>query len=156
METKKALEEEVNTLAANNERLKKSIQELKGTTEGLGDCEDALDELTKTSGASIDQFEEQVEESRKILIRMKQNLKANIFNTLYNLIMAADKNNDKILDDEELNQMIQRFKKIDGIKMQEAPFRKRIIEEGRSPEAVMQMFRVILKEEVPDGEEPIL
>lgn len=155
METKKALEEEINTLAANNKRLKKNIEELKKTTEGLGNCEDALDELTKTSGSSIDQFEEQVEESRRILIRMKQNLKATVLNTLYTLITAADKNHDNMLDDEEVDQMIQRLQKIEGIKMQEAQFRKRIVEEGRSPKDIMQVFRDILKEEVPDGEEPI-
>lgn len=47
---------------------------------------------------------------------MKQNLKATVLNTLYTLITAADKNHDKRLNDEEVDQMIQRLKKIEGIK----------------------------------------
>lgn len=145
-DTHEALHREVETLQAENNRLRKNVDELGGTVGRLGDIEDALDTITQTQGQSVEAFKQQVEENRQILEQMQKNLKANVLQNLFSVVMNCDQDGDMTIDDDELEDVIEKMDNIKGVKVNKDLFRQAIIQQGRSLDAVMGIVRHLIAE----------
>merc|ERR1711982_321455 len=105
--------------------------------------------MGKTQGQSVAAFAEQVEESRAILNQMEKNLKANVLQNLFSVVMQCDADGDLNIDDDEIEDIIEKMSKLKGVKVNSNLFRHAIISQGRSIDSVMAIVNLI--EEGNDG-----
>lgn len=143
-ETHAALGEEIDRLDKQTDRLKDTVLELSATVDRLEDVEQALDVITQTQGQSIEAFEEQVEDNREILSKMQSNLKANVLQNLLQVVIRSDKDNDLTIEDNEIDDLINRFKGINGVEINEDRFRDAITSSGGSLDCVMNIIRNLM------------
>jgi len=151
-ETNQRMEEEVNILKEENERLQGAIKDLEGSVDNLREMEETLANVKAMEGKSIDILEDQLETSQQILKDMEKNLKATILQNLISIVFESDIDGDNKMSDAELDEFMARMENIGGVQVKEELFRKKIIDSGRSLNAVMDVIRNLLDEEVPPEE----
>mmetsp|Transcript_30998 Transcript_30998/g.45545 ORF Transcript_30998/g.45545 Transcript_30998/m.45545 type:complete len:259 (+) Transcript_30998:210-986(+) len=152
-ETHEAVQREVDRLAAENERLHKNVEDLSNTVDRLEDVEQALDVITETQGQSVEAFAEQVEENREILNQMQKNLRANVLQNLLSVIIRSDTDQDFTIDESELDDLVRRIKRINGCELNEDRFRKAILDNGGSLQAVMDVAKNLLSNDTDKDNE---
>lgn len=147
-ETHAAIEAEVGQLKAENGRLNESVQELGATVDRLEDVEEALDAITETQGQSVDEFQQQVEKNKEILAKMEENLRANVLQNLLSVVIRSDTDNDHVIDPEEIDDLMKRITRINGVSLNEEKFRDVILQSGGSLKSVMDVIRNLLSKDV--------
>jgi hypothetical protein len=152
-ETHEAVQREVNRLETENERLSQSVQTLASSVERLEDVEQALDVITATQGQNVSLFEEQVAENRNILAKMQNNLKANVLQNLLSVIIRSDTDGDFQISPTEQDALIKRVQTINGVELHEDRFRAAIQKSGGSLQAVMDVVKNLLSDEVSKEDE---
>lgn len=146
-ETHEAMKREVDYLANENRLLKEQSADLGATVERLNDVEGALDVITQKQGQGVAAFAQQVADGKKLLSKMKTNLKGNVLQSLLSIVMSSDEDGDFNIDPEETDAMIERLHQINGVTLREDLFRKALIKSGGSLDAVLDMVRDIVKAE---------
>jgi len=152
-ETHKALSEQVDRLGKENRRLHDTVEDLSETVDRLEDVEQALDVITQTQGQSIAAFEEQVADNRDILNKMQSNLKANVLQNLLQVVIRSDRDEDLTIEDDEVGDLINRIKGINGVEINEKLFREAITSSGGSLQCVMDIIRNLMDDNVSEGDE---
>lgn len=152
-ETHEAIQREVDRLQAENERLHRNVKDLGDTVERLEDVEQALDVITQTQGQSVGAFADQVKENREILNQMQKNLKANVLQNLLSVIIRSDVDGDFNIDDDELDDLVGRIKRINGVELREDRFREAIKGSGGSLQNVMSVVKNLLSDDVAEEDE---
>ncbi len=152
-ETHKALSEQVDRLGKENNRLHDTVVDLSATVDRLEDVEQALDVITQTQGQSVTAFEEQVRDNRDILNRMQSNLKANVLQNLLQVVIRSDKDASLTIEENEIGDLINRFKGINGVEINEDRFRSVVINAGGSLQCVMDVIRNLIDDKTPEGDE---
>lgn len=150
-ETHAAVQAEVDRLHNENERLGSSIGQLDETVGKLEDVQNALDTITQTQGKSVATFADQVEKNKKILAKMKQNLRGTVMQNLLSVIMASDTDKDNVVDPEEVDTLLRRIKGIGGVEVKEQKFRE--VFSGGSISDLMGVVSNLLRDDVPDEEQ---
>lgn len=153
-ETHEAVKREVDRLQAENVRLNETVGELSDTIDKLEDVEQALDVITQTQGQSVAAFAEQVKENREILGEMQKNLKANVLQNLLQVVIRSDQDDNMQIEEDEIEDLINRIKKINGVEVREDRFKDRIMSSGGSLSAVMDIIKNLMADDV-SGEEEI-
>jgi hypothetical protein len=149
-ETKDAVTAEVDRLAKENKRLVQSIDDMTGSVDRLQEIDQALAVLTETQGQTVDAFAKQVEDNKKILQQMRGNLKANILQNLLSVILRSDTDGDFVIGEPEIQDLIRRIQNISGVSIHEDRFRETI--QGKSVNAVMEIVKNLLRNDVPEKE----
>ena len=149
-ETQEKIQMEVDRLTAENNRLAHNIDNLSETVQGLKDVEDALQIMTQTQGQTVQALAEQVEENKKILAKMQQNLQANILQNLLSLIFSADANQDNIVNDHEVDDLLRRMDNLAGVQIDKERLRHAIV--GKEVAAVMDVIQNLLNDDLPAEE----
>lgn len=143
-ETHEAMKREVNRLGAENRRLHKTVNDLSETVDRLEDVEQALDVITTTQGQSVAAFAEQVKENREILSQMQKNLRANVLQNLLQVVIRSDQDDNMQIEEDEIDDLINRIRKISGVEVREDRFRDAILTSGGSLKAVMDIIKNLL------------
>jgi hypothetical protein len=149
-ETAAVVQQEVDRLQHENNRLGKNIDELGETIDNLQDVEEALDYITKASTQSVSALEQQVEENKQILSRMKKSTKGRVIQNLISIIYRGDVNEDDIIGAEEVDEVIKGLHKIGGLTVHEEKLKIAIT--GRKTEAVIDVVKNLLSDDVPPEE----
>lgn len=95
---------------------------------------DKLDTINSVQGASSDELEKQLDESKQIYSKMQQNLQGDILNNLIDIALACDEDEDMVLSDAEIDKAILRLEGIHGLDLDNEGIRQAIIDNGRSLE----------------------
>jgi len=170
-QTNAALEEEVEGLENENMRYKKAVQELEESVLNLQAMEEALETLQslqqqqhrdgKTSGSafSIQELQDQLEESQKVLAAMNSggnNRNTTTGELLQHLIAAMlvcenksdeeeDGDNLVLLSDEDIDALVDSLEATPGVRhVNEHLLRQIMVEEGRSLTALMEITKNLL------------
>ena len=152
-ETHKVLSEQVDRLGKENNRLHETIVDLSATVDRLEDVEQALDVITQTQGQSVAAFEEQVRDNRDILHRMQSNLKANVLQNLLQVVIRSDKDSSLTIEEHEVGDLINKFKGINGVEINEDRFKSVVTRCGGSLQCVMDIIRNLIDDNTPAGDE---
>merc|ERR1712038_972857 len=121
-----------------------SVAELGETVDELEHVEQCLDVITQTQGQSVDAFAEQVAENREILARMQKNLKANILQNLLSVVIRSDGDGSMTIEEDEIDGLIKRIRDINGVLIDDNLFRKAVLENGGSLQAVMDVVKDLI------------
>eukprot|EP00985_Skeletonema_marinoi_P002657 scaffold1098_cov108-Skeletonema_marinoi.AAC.1 len=146
-ETHEAVKREVDRLSQENVRLNETVGELSDTIDRLEDVEQALDVITQTQGQSVDAFAEQVKENRDILGQMQKNLRANVLQNLLQVVIRSDRDDNMQIEFDEIDDLITRIKKINGVEVREDKFRDMITTSGGSLSTVMDIIKNLMAED---------
>jgi len=153
-ETHEAVKREVNRLQSENMRLNETVGELSNTIDKLEDVEQALDVITQTQGQSVAAFAEQVKENRDILGQMQKNLRANVLQNLLQVVIRSDQDDNMTIEEDEIDDLINRIKKINGVEVREDRFKEAIRSSKGSLSAVMDIIKNLMAED-NSGEDEI-
>jgi hypothetical protein len=93
---------------------------------------DKLDTIAGVQGASVDELERQLAETKQIYNKLQQNLQGDILNNLIEVALACDEDADMVLSDQEINGAIERLEQVHGIDVDNEGVRKALIQNGRS------------------------
>ena len=147
MQTYEAMKKENEKLMQENEALKANVEELAGSTERLQDVEGALDVITKKQGQGVKKFREQVKSQRKLVDKMKENLKATVLQSLLTLVMSSDEDGDNMIDANEQEDLIKKLHAIENVELNEELFRQAFAKVNGSLTAVLDMVKGVVKDE---------
>lgn len=153
-ETHEAVKREVDRLQRENARLNETVGELSDTIDKLEDTEQALDVITQTQGQSVATFAEQVKENREILNQMQANLRANVLQNLLQVVIRSDQDDNMQIEEDEIDDLISRIKKINGVEVREDRFKDAIMSSGGSLSSVMDIIKNLMADDV-SGEDEI-
>lgn len=118
----------------------------------LQEMQQTLDTVRSIEGQSIDELERQLEESRTILDSMQDNLRGDILQNLISVVLTVDNNDDSTLSTVEIDKLIARIEGIQGVDLKEELLRKKLVENGRSLNAIMEVAKNLLDETTPDDQ----
>lgn len=153
-ETHEAVKREVDRLTSENVRLNETVGELSETIDKLEDVEQALDVITQTQGQSVATFKEQVAENREILGQMQKNLRANVLQNLLQVVIRSDQDDNMQIEEDEIDDLISRITKINGVEVREDRFKNAIMSSGGSLSSVMDIIKNLMADDV-SGEDEI-
>jgi hypothetical protein len=91
-----------------------------------------LDAVRETEGKTLDELEQQLEQSRQIFNSMQDNLMGNILQNLISVVLNCDKDGDMVLSDEEIDTIILKIEGINGIDLNDELLREALVQNGRS------------------------
>merc|ERR1712176_291706 len=148
-----AVKREVNRLQSENMRLNETVGELSNTIDKLEDVEQALDVITQTQGQSVAAFAEQVKENRDILGQMQKNLRANVLQNLLQVVIRSDQDDNMQIEEDEIDDLINRIKKINGVEVREDRFKEAIRSSKGSLSAVMDIIKNLMAEDISGDDE---
>lgn len=120
-----------------NEELGESIKRLEGV-------EDTFDALNAMNVESLAEFQTQVEESKEILAKMKQNLQTDALQNIMTVVLNSDVDGDYKFDEDETETFIDNLKAVNGIETNEEEFRRVLAENDGSVEAVIAILKDLL------------
>mmetsp|Transcript_30749 Transcript_30749/g.35061 ORF Transcript_30749/g.35061 Transcript_30749/m.35061 type:complete len:268 (-) Transcript_30749:191-994(-) len=152
-QTNERLSDEVSVLQGNNVKLQTQVSKLETTVDHLEVMSTTLDSVLALEGSSLDELEKQLEESEKIYKGMKTNLRGDILQTIITVIMSIDKDGDMCLSDCEISNLIIEIEKIlnDKIDFNDDLLRHKLISNGRSLNAVMDIIGDLLNDETEES-----
>lgn len=150
-ETRRALQEEVDTLEASNQRLTTNIDTMTESVNRLEDVDEALKAITETQGQSVEAFKKQVADTKNVLAGMKQNHKATVLQNLLTVIFRSDKDKDNLISELETTDLIRSIdNSSEGITVHEDRFRQAV--QGKPIQAVMDVLQNLLSDDTPSEE----
>ncbi|KAL3775902.1 hypothetical protein HJC23_000332 [Cyclotella cryptica] len=152
-ETHDAVKREVDRLTAENARLNETVGDLSDTIDRLEDVEQALDVITQTQGQSVAAFADQVKENRNILGQMQKNLRANVLQNLLQVVIRSDQDDNMQIEEDELDDLIQRIQKINGVEVRADRFKAAIMDSGGSLSSVMDIIKNLMADDIPAQDE---
>jgi hypothetical protein len=150
LETRDALRGEVDRLEGENQKLVANIDGMTNSVDRLEEIDQALTVITQTQGQSVEAFEKQVQENKKILHDMKANVKASVLQNLLSVILRSDKDGDMTIGEAEIRDLVRRIQNLAGVTVHEDRFRRAI--EGQSVQAVLEIVKNLLRDDVPEEE----
>mmetsp|Transcript_13147 Transcript_13147/g.15046 ORF Transcript_13147/g.15046 Transcript_13147/m.15046 type:complete len:154 (+) Transcript_13147:304-765(+) len=124
------LREEVGEMTASNSVLKSQNRRLSKNTQKLKNTQSTLEKISESQGITVDKLVDQVNEYRKIQESIQIDLQSRIQQTLLSVFMRSDRDEDYIIDPEEVNQLIYRLNSIPSVTFDETKFRKALKKEG--------------------------
>ena len=102
-------------------------------------------------GQSVDTFKDQVEENRKILQKMGNNLKTSVLQNLLSVVILADKNSNHMVDVDEVENLLLKLKKTNGVLVNEDNLRRLVKKSGGKIDCIMEMIKEVIEKESNDG-----
>ena len=149
-QTNERLEQDVSQLAAQNTRLTANLQQAEESVYNLQAMQETLETLQSVQGQSMDELEQQLQESKYILATMNTNLKGQLLQNLITVLLNADKDGNMILSDDDIEEIVHRLEGLHNVNINDAALRQVIIDHGRSVEAVMEVAKAALLSDSED------
>jgi len=143
-QTQRALSNQIDQLINQTSRLHTTLQSLTTTVNRLEGVTRAYDVVTSTQSQTIEAFEEQVGNNRLVLSKMQSGLRSNIMQYILKVIIRSDADGSFILDEDEINDLIDKFNRNSLVEFNEELFRHYITNSGGSIESIMDIIRNLI------------
>ena len=143
-QTQRALSNQIDQLINQTSRLHTTLQSLTTTVNRVEDVERAYDVVTSTQSQTIEAFEEQVGNNRLVLSKMQSGLRSNIMQYILKVIIRSDADGSFILDEDEINDLIDKFNRNSLVEFNEELFRHYITNSGGSIQSIMDIIRNLI------------
>lgn len=153
-QTNERISEEVGQLQKENVRLQTQVAAMEESVQHLENLSHTLESIRAIEGQSVEELEKELAESEKIFKKMKENLRGDILQSIITVAMAVDKDGDMCLSDDEINTLIKEIEKLvnDKVDFNDDLLRRKLIENGRSLTAIMDVIGDLMNDEIPKNE----
>lgn len=132
----------VNNFMIQNDRLTKTITDLKGSVERLEVAEGKISNLTNTSEKNVDRLVYLVKENKRITNEVKKNTQAQIVQQLTTTVLRTDQDLDLMISPEELERLMTRLDATPGFDLNRERF-KEVLGDTTKPIPVGNIMKVI-------------
>lgn len=109
-----------------------------------------LDIIQSTQVTSLDALENQLEESKEILAKMKQNVQGEVLGNLFDVLLVADLDGDDVLSNEEIHDLIVKMERLHGVDFNDELVKQTIIDNGRSIDGIMELVKNLMSRDVAE------
>jgi len=138
---------EVNRLMIENDHLTRENNKLEIQSNKLNNAESHLTNILSSQGVGVNAFLENIKENQAILDAMKNNLIALVAHRLMSAVMQADRDEDNVIDSEEVKELLFRLSQFDGLDVNEANLRYLLEKKGNSIEAVVSLLKDLMDDQ---------
>lgn len=114
--------------------------------------QNTLEAVRAAEGQSLDELSRQLETSKEILDKMEDNLMAGVLQNLITVVLGCDRDGDLMLSDGEIDALIVKMEGVHGIDLKQDLLRRKLVEQGRSLNAVLSVCKNVLDNDVPADE----
>jgi hypothetical protein len=121
----------------------------------LKETENKLSALVQEQGVTVEKLSSLVKTNRSTLAHMKANLEADVLASMMDVVLKADRSEDGMFTDREIQAMILRLKMLPAIEMNEEMFKKEletIQDEKRQISAIMKLMEQVSHDNIPEDE----
>jgi hypothetical protein len=128
---------------------------LEGELVPLKETERKLDALAKEQGVTVEKLSYLVKTNQTTLAHMKANLESDVLASMMDVVIQADRSEDGVFTDREIQGMILRLKMLPTIEMNEELFKKEletIQEEKRQISAILKLMEQVSHDDVPEDQ----
>jgi hypothetical protein len=143
-QTNHVLEDELQFLQQQQQQIQAHVQQITDGTKRLTELQTALSTIKALDNSSIQQLEQQIQESKEILSRMDQSAQAFILQNLVSVLVSCDADQNMILKDQEIDSLIHSLECIHGVQLREDKIRQTILQHNRSITAIMEIARNVI------------
>jgi hypothetical protein len=134
-------------LQLENFNLTVSVDNLKHQSTKLQNVEGQLATLLVNQNMQTTAFVDQVTQNKIVLDEIEKMLKIDVMQNIISTIVQADRDQDFIIDPEEVNALILRVKALPGVeKVDEVRLKETLLRKGSGLEAVTKMVRNLMEE----------
>lgn len=146
-ETNESLDRELLDLKLENDRLEDKVARLEGSVSSLQDMEDTLVVIQKDENAAVGKLQSQLEKSRNILNDIETNTMGIVIQNIVSVVLSSDKDGDFLMNQNEIDSMIIRIERIQGVEINDGLFKKKIMERGNNVDAVINLIKDLLDDD---------
>jgi len=150
-ETSETMENELGNLKKQNERLAVENKKLGTSVAKLGELQTTFEEISAMGEVAMDDLEEQLKGSKKILEDLQKNSLAVVLGNVLDIILSSDLNDDAELSDKEIDFLIKKLEGINNIEIDDERMKKLIIDGGRDIAAVCELCQNIMDNDPNTG-----
>ena len=144
-QTNSVLEDELIYLQQQHEEITKHVQVVNASTTKLRSLQSTLSTMQSANINSIDQLEQQVQQSKNLLLQFQQNTQAMILQNLITVLVNCDGDKTMTLQDTEIDTLIKSLESIHNVQYNEAKIRQVIVDNQRSITAIMEIARNLIR-----------
>jgi hypothetical protein len=147
------LRHQVNDFADENEKLSHTVTNLQAEVQPLRQTEEQLRVLAEENGMTVDKLAGLVKINKQTLQEMKANLRADVLMSMMDVVLQADRSQDGVFSERELQGLTLRLKMLPTIDMNEDLFKKeldKIKEQKQQMSAMLQLMEQVNHEHIPD------
>jgi hypothetical protein len=131
----------VNDLSEENNKLVLNVSRLEGELLPLSEIEMKLKAIADKNGVTVEKFKGLLKMNQQTLKAMRDNLEAGVFVSMIDVVLEADRSEDGIFSEREIQGLVLRLKMIENIEMNEELFKAELA----SMQTEKQQYSAILK-----------
>jgi len=141
---------EVNRMMTENDKLTHENNKLEAEANRVKDMENRLNGILSSQGKDVAAFVSKVKENQAVLDEIKGCMKAQVSQDIVTVLMNADRDEDCIIDPEEVKGLLFRLRAFDGLDVNEDKFRFLLEKKGNSIDAVVGLVKDLMDDEPND------
>jgi hypothetical protein len=144
-QTNNVLEDELLYLQQQQMEIQKRVEQLNTSSTNLQTMQSILSTIHTTNIQSVQQWEEQIQQSKDILLQFNQNTQAMVLQNLITVLVNCDMDHTMTLNDNEINALIQSLESIHNVQLKEDKIRQLIIKNNRSVTSIMEIAKNVIR-----------
>mmetsp|Transcript_16001 Transcript_16001/g.23716 ORF Transcript_16001/g.23716 Transcript_16001/m.23716 type:complete len:170 (+) Transcript_16001:266-775(+) len=144
------IRQEVNRMMTENDKLTHENNKLEAEANRVKDMENRLNGILSSQRKDVAAFVSKVKENQAVLDEIKGCMKAQVSQDIVTVLMNADRDEDCIIDPEEVKGLLFRLRAFDGLDVNEEHFRSLLEKKGNSISAVVGLVTDLLDDEPND------
>lgn len=145
-ESFEAISKEVVHLTNENNRLQTAVERMNQTVDELEALENTLDKIQNSESKTIEDLIKSVETNKATLKQMETNVRASVLQNIISVLMTSDTDRDFSLSNKELNKLLESFRGLDGVTVNETKFRKIVKDTNGSLKGVIAILSNLLSD----------
>eukprot|EP00550_Attheya_septentrionalis_P006625 CAMPEP_0198291958 /NCGR_PEP_ID=MMETSP1449-20131203/9281_1 /TAXON_ID=420275 /ORGANISM="Attheya septentrionalis, Strain CCMP2084" /LENGTH=271 /DNA_ID=CAMNT_0043990645 /DNA_START=111 /DNA_END=926 /DNA_ORIENTATION=- len=146
------IRKDVSRLRAQNDKLSQENDNLERETAKVQGMEASLSGIMEKQGSSVGTFIDLVKENKSIQNKINANLEAVVLQDILDVVIRSDKDEDFIIDPEEVNLLIMRLQSSNGIEVEAEKFKELMAKKGYKLSAVLDICRNLMDHSLADSE----
>ncbi|KAL3916162.1 MAG: hypothetical protein SGARI_008018, partial [Bacillariaceae sp.] len=147
------LRHKVNDFAEENDKLTATVSNLQGELVPLKQTEEELRVLAEKNGTTVDKLSGLVKTNKVVQTEMKLNLRADVLMSMMDVVLEADRSEDGVFSEREIQGLILRLRMLPTIEMNQELFKKELVKITSTKEQLSQLLKLmeqINEDDIPD------
>ena len=116
------LRHKVNDFADENNQLTSTVTKLEEELVPLKETEAKLEQIATKNGGTVQKMKELLKTNKATLDKMRQSIEADVLNSMMDIVLKADRNEDGILSKSEISALTLRLKMLPTIELNEGMY----------------------------------
>ena len=143
----------MNDLAEENDKLSSNVTRLEGELVPLKETETKLKTIADKNGVTVEKFMGLLKTNQQTLKKMRENLESDVMVSMIDTVLEADRSEDGIFSEREIQGLVLRLKMIRNVEMNEELFKAEVATmqtEKQQYSAILKLMEQIHEDDIPE------